>query len=195
MIRSRQDYLDYLEADRRSLDVADTLFQRLFNDRWQYQRLLRKVEFLKNCRKNKALRLYAEWRFRKLGRLLGYSIPPNVFGPGLAIPHRGTIVVNSYARIGANCRIHVCTNIGTNLGTLDEAPVIGNNVYIGPGAKLYGKIVLGDNMVIGANAVVNRSFPEGNCTIAGAPAKVISDRTSAGGLVRGHQQTVETAEA
>lgn len=185
MIKSYADYLFYLEADRISLDVKPTLLQKLANDRWKYQRLLRRVEYLKNCRKNKLLRLWTEWRHRRLGRLLGYSIPPNVFGPGLAIPHRGTIVVNSYARVGANCRIHVCTNLGTNLGTLDEAPVLGNNVYIGPGAKLYGKIVLGDNMVIGANAVVNKSFPGGNSTLAGVPARVISTRTSAGVLVRG----------
>ena len=56
--------------------------------------------------------------------------------------------------------------------------VIGDNVYIGPGAKLFGPIQIGDNTVIGANAVVNKSFKEGNCTIVGVPAEIISMNTS-----------------
>ena len=52
------------------------------------------------------------------------------------------------------------------------APVIGNNVYISPGAKLFGGIMIGDNVIIGANAVVNKSFPS-NVVIAGCPAKIV----------------------
>jgi serine O-acetyltransferase len=52
-------------------------------------------------------------------------------------------------------------------------PVIGNDCYIGPGAKLFGPIELGPNPVIGANAVVNRSFPQGNVTLVGVPAKQV----------------------
>lgn len=63
-------------------------------------------------------------------------------------------------------------------GGVSGAPVIGDNCYVGPGAKIFGGIVLGDNIVIGANAVVNASFPNGNCTIAGVPAKIISNKTS-----------------
>ncbi len=102
-----------------------------------------------------------------------------MFGPGLAIVHRGTIVVSGRAKIGKNCRIHVCVNIGAAaIKGKAGAPVLGDNVYIGPGAKLYGPIEIGSNTAIGANAVVNHSFKEGNCTIAGVPAKKISDNTS-----------------
>lgn len=59
--------------------------------------------------------------------------------------------------------------------TPDDVPVIGNNVIILAGAKLFGRIVIGDDVMIGANAVVNKSFPEGHCRIAGVPAKVISN--------------------
>ena len=92
------------------------------------------------------------------------------FGPGLSIAHRGTIVVNSGARVGANCRLHVCVNIGTKAGYGEQAPVLGDNVYVGPGAKLYGSIVVGNNVAIGANAVVNKSFPQDNVVLAGVPA-------------------------
>jgi len=93
--------------------------------------------------------------------------------------------VNGAARIGSNCRIHTGVNIGTNAGTSSAAPVLGDNCYIGPGAKLFGAITIGDSTVIGANAVVNRDFPEGGVTLGGVPAKVISAKSSDGLLIRG----------
>ena len=86
--------------------------------------------------------------------------------------HYGTIVVNSNAKVGANCRIHVDTNIGASGGT-NKAPQIGDNVYIAPGVKIFGDIKIPSNTVIGANSVVNKSFDEENMLIAGIPAKVI----------------------
>lgn len=56
-----------------------------------------------------------------------------------------------------------------------DVPTVGNNVIILSGAKLFGKINIGDDVMIGANAVVNKSFPDGHCRIAGVPAKVISN--------------------
>ena len=94
----------------------------------------------------------------------------------MAIAHAGTIVVNSHAKVGANCRIHVCVNIGADISDGTAAPHIGDNVYIGPGAKIFSGIIIGDNVAIGANSVVNKSFKDGNCTIAGVPAKVVSHR-------------------
>lgn len=61
------------------------------------------------------------------------------------------------------------------MGTRTETPTIGNNCYIGPGAKIFGKIKIGDNVAIGANAVVNKDFPDG-VTIAGVPAKIVSNK-------------------
>jgi len=119
----------------------------------------------------------------------GASIPKNTFGPGLAIAHAGPIIVNSQARIGANCRIHTCVNIGTQAGTTGVAPKFGQNCYIGPGAKIFGPIEIGDNVAIGANAVVNKSFPKGNFTLGGVPANVISNKSSYGLLVEGYKNT------
>lgn len=56
-------------------------------------------------------------------------------------------------------------------------------MYIGPGAKIFGDIFIADNIAIGANAVVNKSFYESNITIAGVPAKKISNKGSKGLLV------------
>ncbi len=122
---------------------------------------------------------------------LGFTIPLNVFGPGLSIAHRGTIVVNTATRVGANCRLHACVNIGTKAGYEDVAPKIGDNVYIGPGAKIFGEIEIANGIAIGANAVVNRSFLEPNVSIAGVPAKKISDKGSEGMLVKATERMTQ----
>jgi len=106
---------------------------------------------------------------------LGFSIPPNIFGPGLSIAHYGTIVVNKFAQIGENCRLHTCVNIGTEAGYEDRAPKIGDNVYIGPGAKIFGDISIPNNVAIGANAVVNKSFTQENIVLAGVPARKVGE--------------------
>jgi serine O-acetyltransferase len=116
-------------------------------------------------------RRFLGMRFHILSMLLGFTIPTNVFGPGLNIAHRGTIVVNGFTKVGANCRIHACVNIGTKAGYRDVAPTIGDNVYIGPGVKIFGDVKIANGVAIGANAVVNKSFEEEHVTIAGVPAK------------------------
>lgn len=111
--------------------------------------------------------------FRRLSMNLGFTIPPNVFGPGLRIPHYGTIVVNHHAKVGACCVLHTGTCIAGG-----ESKLIGNALYLSTGAVVAGKIELGDNVMVGANSFVNRSFPEGNALLAGAPAKQVKTRSS-----------------
>ena len=181
MIQSKTDYLYYLEADRVALGITKRWPAIIVNQRWKFERLLRKIEYFINCKKSPIWKPYIyflQWRFRALSTTLGYTIPPNVFGPGLALAHRGTVVVNSRARVGENCRIHTDVNIGTQAGFFDKVPKIGNNVYIGPGAKIFGAIEIADNIAIGANAVVTKSFSEPGITIAGVPAIKISDKGS-----------------
>jgi serine O-acetyltransferase len=64
----------------------------------------------------------------------------------------------------------------------DGAPMIGDNVYIGPGAKIFGAITIGDGVAIGANAVVHRDVSPG-VTVGGVPARVISEKGSQGLVV------------
>lgn len=178
MISSRADLLHYWEADRVNLRRSGSS-PHAYDEVWRFQRLLRRVEYLRNTGGSALLRRLWGWRLHRAAVRCGFEIPLNTFGPGLSIAHRGTIVVHPAARIGANCRLHVDVVIGTRPGPPPEpAPVIGDNCYIGPGVKIYGGVVLGPNMVIGANSVVRDSFPEGNCTIAGAPARKVSATTS-----------------
>ncbi|HRJ39599.1 MAG TPA: hypothetical protein PK798_12490, partial [Flavobacteriales bacterium] len=176
-------YTFYLEADRLSLGRQRTLVfsldwlkEQIFRDRiYRFQRLLRKVEYYQNCKKHtfigQLIFLFLYRKFLNESIRLGFSIHPNNFGPGLAIAHYGTIVVNQSARIGANCRIHVDVNIGTEAGFSDKAPHIGDNIYIGPGAKIFGSIRIADGCVIGANSVVNNNFDLPGKLILGVPAK------------------------
>lgn len=106
---------------------------------------------------------------------LGFTIPPNTCGKGLNIHHYGCIVINENARIGENCNIQQGVNIGQNYGN-SNVPTIGNNVYIGPGAKIFGKIYIADGCAIGANAVVNKSFKTPNVNIVGIPAREVGPR-------------------
>lgn len=95
-------------------------------------------------------------------------------GKGFYIGHFGTIVVHSSAVIGDNVNISQGVTIGaTNRGNRQGIPTIGNQVYIGPGAKIIGKITVGNNVAIGANAVVTKDVPD-NAVVAGVPAKIIS---------------------
>jgi len=181
MILSKKDFLRYLEADRIALgrskmNFPERLIRILSPDYiWQFQRLLRKLEYYKNVRNqgmlNKIKYSYLRLKFKKLSLRLGFTIPENVFGPGLAIVHYGTIVINQNVTVGANCRIHADTNIGASGGT-DKAPQIGDNVYIGPGVKIFGDISISSNVAIGANSVVAKSFDKEHVMIAGIPATV-----------------------
>ena len=183
MIKTKRDLMFYLAADQCALGVRSNSYLSkvkllIFPDYcWKFQRLLRKCEYHRNNRKSLfhlLLFTICYRKFHKLSAKLGFSIPLNVFGPGLSIVHYGTIVVSPNARVGANCRIHPSTCIGAS-GGKSEAPTIGDNVYIGPGAKIYGGIELANNIAIGANAAVNKSFLEEGILIAGVPAKKIKE--------------------
>jgi serine O-acetyltransferase len=101
-------------------------------------------------------------------------------GSGFYVGHTGGIVVNPKAIIGKNCNLSHQVTLGvTNRGSRKGIPVIGDNVYIGPGAKIIGNIHVGNNAAIGANCVVTKDVPE-NAVVVGVPGKVISSEGSKG---------------
>lgn len=181
MISSKKDYLRYLRADQKAQGAytkhpvfSDNIMILLTDPCWQFQKLMRKLEYWTNCKKHPVWKPYIYYlrkRFQRMSINLGFSIPINVFEEGLCIVHYGSIVVSRHAKIGKNCIIHSCTNIG---GSADRtAATIGDNCYIGPGVKIFNTIIIGNNVKMGANSVVNKSFPEGNVVVAGAPAGIV----------------------
>lgn len=109
----------------------------------------------------------------KICELLGVALSPSTnIGPGLFFGHTGLIRINHQVIIGKNASIAHGVTIGTK-GMGDKGvPIIGDNVFIGAGAKILGKIKIGHNVCIGANAVVVHDVPD-NATAVGVPAKII----------------------
>jgi FkbM family methyltransferase len=99
---------------------------------------------------------------------------------GVKFPHPVGIVINEYAKIGDGTIIRQNVTVGSRGSPLfrkkmfppDGHPTIGKKVDICAGAVVLGNITVGDNAIIGANAVVTHDVPE-NAIVAGAPARVI----------------------
>lgn len=187
MINSKSDLKIYLERDAKMLARPRAHPRMIHDDMWKYQILMRKCEYYMNCKNYGIYKIWLKilkWRYSRIGQLRGFEIPFNTFGPGLAIAHCGSIIVNGHATIGENCRIHEGTTIGANGFSSPHAPKIGNNVYIATGAKIIGNISIADNVVIGANAVVVHDITEPGTTWAGVPARKISNKGSENYLAR-----------
>lgn len=120
------------------------------------------------------------WRLRFLARALsqltrfftGVEIHPGArIGRRLFIDHGMGVVIGETAEIGDDCVIyHGVTLGGTSTQHVKRHPTIGNRVVLGAGAKLLGAITLGDDVSVGANAVVVTDAPSG-VTLVGVPAK------------------------
>lgn len=92
-------------------------------------------------------------------------------GRNFIIDHSGGIVISGYAKFGDNCRIRTGVVVGLRHVDDPRAPIIGDNVDVGAGAKLLGPIRIGNNVCIGANAVVINDVPD-NSIAVGVPAVV-----------------------
>ncbi len=131
---------------------------------------LRKAEYYQG--RNKLLYVFWLRRANIRGEALGFSIPPGVLGPGVWIYHSGNIIINLHSTVGEGCRFHGDNCIGNN-GKDNRCPVLGKRVDLGVGARVIGGVTLADDIIVGANAVVTKSFLEPGITIAGVPARRI----------------------
>ena len=136
----------------------------------RYLEVMRKLSYYTNKQHSNLtflLRLYYRIRYHYLGIKLGFSIGYDSCGYGLVIPHYGSLGIGGRNRLGNYCVIHTLTSI------TDNGKIIGDALYLSKGSIITSPIELGNNVSIGANSVVNKSFEEDNIMIAGAPAKVI----------------------
>lgn len=135
---------------------------------------LRKCEYHQN-QKGFFHRLMYSFYLRKknvLGAKYGIYAWPNSIEEGLYISHLGSILINGNAHIGKNCIMHGENCVGS-IGHGSVAPVLGDRVELGVGAKVIGDVYLADGVVVGANAVVTKSCYEKNAVLAGIPARII----------------------
>jgi len=93
-------------------------------------------------------------------------------GPGLYIGHIGGVHINPQAVLGRNCDVAHRVTIGTSAMGREGAPVLGDDVYIGTGATLVGKIKIGNGAKIAANTLVISNVPAG-ATVMGVPGRII----------------------
>jgi serine O-acetyltransferase len=117
----------------------------------------------------------AKWRF-------GFDLHPDTeIGPGLLLSgHPGGIVVNSEARIGRNCNLGHGVTLGkTNRGERAGVPVLGDRVWVGAGARIVGRVTIGDGAVIGPNAVITTDVAPDAVVVVPRP-EVVSQKGSAG---------------
>jgi serine O-acetyltransferase len=91
------------------------------------------------------------------------------FGPGFVLIHSQGVVINTGVRGGRNVFIEHQVTIGAEK---QQAPVLGDDIFIGAGAKVLGNVRIGNHVKIGANAVVTKDIPDG-ATVVGIPARVI----------------------
>lgn len=197
MIGSLQELQRWIAMDASARESTSLIRAFVRDPVFRFTVLLRINEYLLNRRALLLARAVPKLWFNRLSIRLGFSVPLNVFGPGLTIVHYGLLVVSPFARVGKHCRIHSGVNIGGAAGKFEGeearhmAPQIGDRCYIGPGAKIFGPARIGDDCAIGANAVVNGLVAGDGVTIAGVPARVISQKGSKG-LIRAASEAGST---
>jgi serine O-acetyltransferase len=177
-IESYKDLLSWLYADSKNynsqtsgklLKYKRNLFSDPISDQkyiWKYIKNLRYTEYHMNMKGlyHKIAKVYYLSKLRKLSYKTGFQIPPNTCGPGLTIWHWGSIIINPKTKIGSDCTLYPGVLLGHKKSE-EDAPVIGNNVFLGSGSKIIGPIVIGNNVVIGQNCVVTHDIPSSSILV------------------------------
>jgi serine O-acetyltransferase len=185
MIKNKKELNYCLEEDRKALGINRKSPKLVGDEIWKFQILLRKLEYASNCLTNTIFKpyiLFLKYKYKKISIKLGFTIPINVIKEGLSIAHYGLVVINGKSKIGKNCRIQEGVTIGATNGS-EKAPIIGDNVFIGSGAKIIGDLYIASNVAIGAGSVVVKSVNEEGITVAGVPAKKVSNKPSQSNLL------------
>lgn len=139
--------------------------------------LLRHSEYHLN-NGNKLRYMIFHYLLRSFQMKYSLSIPENVFAKGLHIVHLCPIIVNPGAVCGEDIQLLPYAGIvAGRKSTKDnyDAPILGNGCALSIGSVVTGGVTLADNIVVGANSVVNKSFTEPDIAVAGVPARKISD--------------------
>ncbi len=187
MIQSKQDYRFYLleDAKRAGFPTINTLKGRIVY--WakllygsepahalRYMRILRKYEYVNNCYRGicrGGVVAFFRFMWSRASLRYGIHVGLNMVGYGFWIPHiTGGVIVNCHS-MGNYCGCNGGVIIG-NKGGQECRPTIGDNVGIQMGAKVYGDITIGNNVIVAPNSVVFKDVPS-NCVVAGNPAKII----------------------
>ncbi len=165
-----------LYRHRGNTGVKELIYNLIVTPGFRYSFFLRLCRYLRDGKLVRRflyypLRLYLYHLHYKYGYQISVSTE---IGSGFYIGNFGGIFINTKAIIGKNFNISQDVTIGqSNRGRNKGVPTIGDNVYLGSGAKVIGNIRIGNNVVIGSNCVVVNDVPD-NAVVVGVPGKIIS---------------------
>lgn len=181
MIHSRKDLKFYLKSDYKAFGFKYPFLAKFSwsenGTMYAYVRNLRYLEYYTNKKLqmpwDKLLRMWYLLKWRRANLKHQIYIKPNCVGPGIHIVHHGYRRIGSVKSIGCNLTILPMVLIGKKTPDADtDKCTIGNNVYIGAGAVIMNPVNIGDNVIIGAGSVVTKDIPS-NCVVAGNPSRII----------------------
>jgi serine O-acetyltransferase len=143
-----------------------TLLRMLVNDGSAAQIMYRMMRFCQTHR----LKILAAIIYRLNAFTTHATIGRNAdIAPGFVIVHSLGVVINTNVRAGRNFVVYHNVTVGA---VRNRSPILGDNVYIGAGAIVIGGVRIGSDVRIGANAVVTKDVPDG-ATVVGIPARIV----------------------
>ena len=185
MIRTRQELRQYIRADFEAQEMTHPLMARLtYGENWamfKYMKTLRKLEYYENASSNIIhiiLKYYFLLKHRRQVMKYNMYISPNIVGKGFKIVHPGFRRVDKVVEsIGKNCTILPMVLFGKKTPDMPFGCItVGDNCYFGAGCTILGPVKIGNNVKVGAGAVVTKDIPDG-CVVAGVPAKIIKSNS------------------
>lgn len=179
MIRTRKDLRRFFQADSQAI-TGSNMFVKWITRSDDYLpallvKCLRKYEFYLNQKRsifNIIPYLWYWWNFRRLRVKTGIMLFPNTIDEGLHLVHPGFRRIGIFSHIGKNCTILPNVLIGRKEPGEKADVYIGDNCYISTGVTILGPVIIGNNVTIGAGAVVTKDIPD-NCIVGGVPAKIL----------------------
>lgn len=180
MIKDKKDLKYYLAEDNKRYKNKPVKFLDwiLHNEKWYihiYLIALRHVEYHLNTGKKNLSFLWWWFIYKRYGFKTKIMIAPNTCAPGVIVYHLGDLVwVSSNCHIGRNCTLRAGVVFGrVNIAHKSGDVYVGDNCEFGLGVRILGTIQIGNNVTVGANAVVTHDIPD-NCVVAGVPAKILN---------------------
>lgn len=182
MIKTKQDLKRFNQSDSQNIMGSNMLVKWITRSDdylpFLLVKCLRKYEFYLNQKRsifNIIPYTWYAWNFRRLRVKTGITIFPNTIEEGINLMHPGFRRIGIFTHIGKNCTILPNVLIGRKEPGKKSDVFIGNNCYISTGVTILGPVTIGNNVTIGAGAVVTKDVPD-NCIVGGVPARIIKHK-------------------
>lgn len=180
MIKNRKDLYEYLKADKTNRSFLKRVLEFLSWSESYYScvfmRTMRHYEYYLNKERGLLDIIPFYWyklQIRRLKVKTGFYIFPNTVGKGVDLVHPGFIRIGKFVHIGENATILPMVLFGKKSPGINNPDIyVGDNVYISTGVTVLGPVRIGNNVTIGAGAVVTKDIPD-NAVVAGVPARII----------------------